>query len=287
MKIVLNWLLKPFKAKAPGTKDVFVLAFGFGAFISLFITVFQPFGLFKLDLPNKFLYLFMYGPLTSIVLIINYLLLPKLFRFIYKENTWNVYKELLYSVWTIFFISVLNWYYTRIIAYGNEEVPGLFVFFLITGSIGIIPMVLSSLILERRSFRQELGSSISEYTNEIVKQKEWDNIKRIKLSLNRNKLMIFEDELICVQSLGNYCNFYYLRDNELKKELVRDSLKNVIETLNQQSDRFYRCHKSYIINKNKIRKIKGNSRAYKLELIGVDFEIPVSRSIAPVEFMES
>ena len=45
---------------------------------------------------------------------------------------------------------------------------------------------------------------------------------------------------------------------------------------------FVRCHRAYIINMNHIDSIEGNAKGYKLQLLNVSKEIPVSRTYIQV-----
>lgn len=42
---------------------------------------------------------------------------------------------------------------------------------------------------------------------------------------------------------------------------------------------FYRCHRTYIVNLQKVKHISGNAQGYKLHLENIDTLIPVSRSL--------
>ena len=64
---------------------------------------------------------------------------------------------------------------------------------------------------------------------------------------------------------------------ETKQQIIRNTLKYTEEQL--QPKQFIRCHKSYIVNKEKIVFIKGNLKDLKLRLAGLDFDIPVSRNL--------
>jgi hypothetical protein len=54
------------------------------------------------------------------------------------------------------------------------------------------------------------------------------------------------------------------------------------EVLNKEA--FLRCHKSYIINCEKIHLVKGNLKELKICTSILDFEIPVSRNISKKDY---
>ena len=84
-------------------------------------------------------------------------------------------------------------------------------------------------------------------------------------------------DLVYLQSAGNYVEVHH-RDGSgrIHKDLVRNRLKALAAELPPES--FFQCHKSYVVNVQHIRKVKGNARNYTLELQFDSMEIPVARS---------
>jgi DNA-binding LytR/AlgR family response regulator len=60
--------------------------------------------------------------------------------------------------------------------------------------------------------------------------------------------------------------------------MFRSTLKKMEGQL-QAYPFFYRCHRAYIVNMNKVVHISGNAQGFKLHLAGLDDTIPVSRSL--------
>lgn len=70
--------------------------------------------------------------------------------------------------------------------------------------------------------------------------------------------------------------FYSVPDSErLEKRLVRTSLKNLSEGI--ENKHILRCHRSFMVNLNQIRTIRGPKKNLKLSLRKSDHIIPVSR----------
>ena len=95
-------------------------------------------------------------------------------------------------------------------------------------------------------------------------------ISKINISDNKTTLNIDIKNLFYIKSEGNYVTVF----EKNKKYLIRSSLKKIIEQNNNSE--LIRCHKSYIVNSNKIKSISGNSKGYKISLLDKDFEIPAS-----------
>lgn len=79
-----------------------------------------------------------------------------------------------------------------------------------------------------------------------MKKNDGDENLKIQLKSNRRNYLISPDEIIYIEGLGNYVN-YYIENG--KKITVYQSLKKCKENLPEE---FLRIHKSYIVNKNKI-----------------------------------
>ncbi len=101
----------------------------------------------------------------------------------------------------------------------------------------------------------------------------------LRISAQNIELTIDEKDFLCVQSMENYCTFYFLEENSVKKVLIRISLSNALQQI--ETDSVKKCHRSYIVNLRKVKDLKGNAQGYKLILPEIDFEIPVSRSCIP------
>lgn len=92
----------------------------------------------------------------------------------------------------------------------------------------------------------------------------WKNEKIIVLDMDEIYYCIAKDGITCV----------YTKNEEY---LVHSSISEFYDTL--PKDKFYKCHRSYIVNITKIREIiPWFNNTYNLKLNGIDKEIPVSRS---------
>ena len=95
-----------------------------------------------------------------------------------------------------------------------------------------------------------------------------DENDQLRLSIKPKNLLYFE-------SCDNYIVVYYYKDNIIKKELVRNSLKNIEQEM--QKYNCIRCHRSYIINLQNVFSIKKNGRSYEINMGGSNTPIPISR----------
>lgn len=89
----------------------------------------------------------------------------------------------------------------------------------------------------------------------------------INLKDNKTLYRIPLDEIIYIQSWGNYLKFFLIND-ELK--VVRKTTKSLLSEL--PSKEFLRIHKSYIVNTKHIKSLSGNQIAIE------DIKLPIGQS---------
>ena len=74
---------------------------------------------------------------------------------------------------------------------------------------------------------------------------------------------------------------FIIDENKLKKVTHRVTLSSFEIQLKEVSS-LVRCHRSYMVNLNKVKNISGNAQGLKLELINHSEIIPVSRKYIPI-----
>lgn len=89
-----------------------------------------------------------------------------------------------------------------------------------------------------------------------------------------------KDSILYVKSEGNYCRIRYDQEGSIRTELLRISLIE-IENLTFGTS-IQRCHRSYLVNTEKIQRVAGNAQGYKLTLFQCKDRVPVSRKYTPV-----
>jgi preprotein translocase subunit SecG len=81
--------------------------------------------------------------------------------------------------------------------------------------------------------------------------------------------------LLYIEAKGNYVQVQYSEEGQTKQRLIRSSLKKIESGIHAGS--LMRCHKAYIINIRKIKRLYNSSSGAGAELYGHDKSIPVSR----------
>ena len=92
------------------------------------------------------------------------------------------------------------------------------------------------------------------------------------------KISIALDNLLYIESADNYVTIFYLNKSKQSRFLLRNSLKWLEENLTNDTP-LVRCHRSYIVNMDKVKvlkKIKGGI-VLELDIEGIP-DIPVSKT---------
>jgi DNA-binding LytR/AlgR family response regulator len=91
------------------------------------------------------------------------------------------------------------------------------------------------------------------------------------------KLSVKKENLLYIESAENYVNICYLNNDKISKYLLRETLKKIEEKFS--GTEIIRCHRSYIVNFEKVRVIRKDKDGLKLEFdIPSVIDIPVSKT---------
>ena len=137
--------------------------------------------------------------------------------------------------------------------------------------IGIFPFIFFTAI-NYKFTHLHFKSSVDQYKNET----EQELIIHISSSLKKESLSFYANELLFVTSDGNYVFFTLYRNKKVERVPLRNSISNIENQL-QQIPYYFRCHRAYIVNLNRVALKKGNALGYILNLANCEDKIPVSR----------
>ncbi len=239
-KQFITWCNKPYYL-VDNLNVKLSMVLGVGVFTYLFLLIFQPYGIHQVIEANHFL-IVGYGILVSLSLFISYFILPRVFPFYFSVKNWTVKKEALFLLTSFLIISITNYFYhSHFVAHYMPKFS--FIRFVsVVLSIGIFPVFIIIFMVERYLFRKHNLASNSIIENIRKEKKEMvsipsDNIKETPLEFD-------VDAILYAQSNNNYTTIFYLENNQLKKELIRITLKKVAVLL-EKHPQFIRCHRSY------------------------------------------
>ncbi len=246
-----------------------------GLFVAFFLIVIEPFGLGNWQIENKNFYLFLYGIVTTVCVLILRIIVYLNFSKYQSQSNWTIFKEIISILSLISLITIGNYLLTSIVFDLKHSVEGFANMFFMVLVIGIFPTVFGVMANYLYHFKK--------YSKEIEVQTISTNqspfLKEVKITLiaenEKDTLVIEPENLFYIESADNYSTIFFQKNEQLQKELIRSSLARLVAQINDKN--IVRCHRSFIVNMANVQKVKGNAQGYKLHLDAYNLEVPVAR----------
>ncbi|MBU1820506.1 MAG: LytTR family transcriptional regulator DNA-binding domain-containing protein [Bacteroidetes bacterium] len=268
---MINYFRQPYPRAQPTLRGSLLTAAGAGAFVSIFLIVFQPFGSANWNHPHKLLLLAGFGAVTFVALLLIGFIGPRVFRSWYSEKNWTVGKEIFHNVVVILVITVGNILYTESISIGSISPAALLAWIGITLAVGIIPATVITLLNYTRLLRQYATTG---FRIEATGASGSDQLT-LMAENEKDSLTLTTQSLLYIESADNYAEVVYWENEKKEKKLLRSSLSRIEEQIGAPD--IVRCHRSYIVNLHQVESISGNAQGYKLQLKNEVTTIPVAR----------
>lgn len=265
---ISKYLNRPFPNQI-SDKQKWFDTLGIGAVIAVALIIFQPFGIDNLITDYKFLLLSVFGIIYAVVNFLYYTISPKIFT----SNKWTVKNEIIVSLLVFFVVGVLNWLYAVAwIPAFTFSIASFVQFQYYTLTFGALPVLFFGLIIENQNLKNTINSA-----NTINKAIALQNVVEPVKTIQLNGFTLKIDDILYFNSYQNYIDIVVYQNNSTKKLLHRTTLKQLTAQL-VDYPQFVQCHKSFIVNKEKIQRAEGNSQGLTLTLKNCNETIPVSRS---------
>ena len=278
-----DWLKRPFPFYET-IKQKVLIPITFSLLVMLGIIILNLPGNTDLFL-NQILNVSTYGLIVILVSLIFSLVLPSIYPKTFNNDHWNVLKTILFFVISVAAIGIIITVYA--FHFDNSNRINFFSVLLIIMMRSIIlsffPIILIVFYMER-SLNRKNHFHATEINKELRNEKQAVHVDNQVYTFARgtqDEIQIAENNLLYIKAEGNYCMLFFDINSILKNKLVRSSLKD-LEQLLKNSNRFVRCHKSYIINLNKISNVTGNAKGHTFYLKNNKSQIPVSRNFSRV-----
>lgn len=278
------WLKKPFPFYE-NYKQKLLEPILISGFILFFLIVFNPANNSDF-LFIQFWKIFVYCAITFFVIAIFNFIIPIIFKKLFDIENWNIQKTIFFILSKFIFVGLLNGIFAYNFDNSNSSqqiIPFLIDVFLRTVSIGIIPTIIFVFYLEKSLYKKHHNIALKTIEN-IKNNKQFasqsPHIKTIAFPPTiKDKIIININDLFCIKAEGNYCIIYFNKNNKLEKTMQRCTLKE-IEQENSKNSNLLRCHKSFIINLEKVSDLSGNARGYFFCIDKLNFKIPGSRNLS-------
>ena len=280
-------LSRPYTPAATGWRMVRTAVL-FGLFVCLFLAVFTPFGLS--DSPSgRWLAALCYGAITTLVLLALNGLFPRLFPEWFAAERWTVSRELAWVLCNVAAIAAGNLVFSMVVGFVPYTWGWAMQFLGYTLAVAVFPVCLLVLFKERRlSAAYEKGSvevnaamaSAPAATLPMDKEQVANATGAVIIPSENGKedITLAPEQLLFIRSAANYLEVYVQAGKKVERTVIRGSLK-AVESALAEHPRLLRCHKSHLVNLDRVQRVSGNAQGYKMHLAeGLD-AVPLSRSL--------
>jgi len=269
---MLKFLSKPYPFNDDlkhNAKVILFISFG----VLIFLLLFQPLEISSFSKKNIFYLVTGLAISTFLTLSLSLLVLPSLFPKSFDSSKWNIKKEIFWNLWLLFSISSSDlFFYSKLFSILDIGLYDIVKIILL----GILPVAVLITINQERLLRSHLKSAQLMNQKLIENKQLKDELVTFESEYKNDNLIIKADSLIFIKSADNYIEVFFESQGIVKNQLIRNTL-NQTEKLLKKFDFIMRCHRSFIININRIQEIQGNLQGYKLFFENIDLFAMVSQ----------
>lgn len=265
-------LQKPIPSYITDKGNIVRLIFFTAAFALVFINIYAPFGVETWYNVTRY-QLFFYSSLIILtgvmVVVISRILMYQISKF--KQLL--IWQYLIWILAEIFFMAIFYTLYEMLILHDKRELlQVLQISIQNTALIILLPYSVLWLYFSWKEKNDRLraiaqGETLFDYSKMVT---FFDEKGILRLSLK-------VEHLIYIESADNYVIIHYFNKGKISKFMLRNSLKKLEELF--ANSEIVRCHRSYMVNFEKVKIIRKEKDGLKLELdLPSTLDIPVSKS---------
>jgi hypothetical protein len=242
-------------------------------FALVFINAYSPFGADKWYNVTRFQF-FTFSSLTILVGVLVVVISRIIMYHVCKRATINLWQYLLWIFAEVFSMALVYTLFEIIILKDNRE----FIDLLKNSSrntamVLLLPYSVLWLYFSWKDKKEQIEQlADSHHSSDSTRNMLafYDDKGILKFSIKKENLLYLE-------SAENYVNICYLNHGKVSKYLLRDTLKKIEE--NFAGTEIVRCHRSYMVNFEKVKVIRKDKDGLKLEFDNPSvLDIPVSKT---------
>ncbi|WP_343829865.1 LytTR family DNA-binding domain-containing protein [Psychroflexus lacisalsi] len=248
-------------------KEMCYSALVISVLVYFFLAVFQPFGTYNFHHTYKYVILLAY-PLIAFTFFFSSELIVKRFF-----DNWNWKKEVYKNMSALLICAFISYLYLNTVIHRTPFNLTAFLYLVAFTLVIGIPICAIN-ILAKYVFLKN-NNVLFENSSQNFTIENIENPPLVIIPDVGDCIKLSQENFLYAKSDGNYSFLHYFDKGTNQRKLLRLSLKSLEEQICDET--IFRCHRSYILNANKIQNKTGNSQGYKLSLIQVKDKIPVSR----------
>ena len=279
---MLKILQQPYPHNDSTRRKLF-LSFAAGIFISAFLMFFKPFGIANWHDDSKVLILTGFGVITSATMLFIYFGVQSLFSSYFQEERWTVGREMGMVALNVLSIMAINVLYTQYYIAKGFNMLNLVSMVIYTLVLGVFPatgIILINYIFYLKQYSKPPQPSHLPEKN--IEEVSATNDIILIAENGKDTITLSPNSFFYIESSDNYSTVVFLKEDIFQKELIRSSLTRLEGQIAQTQ--IVRCHRSFIVNLDKVDKVTGNAQGYKLHLNESDFVIPVARRYSEIVY---
>jgi|GEM_PF-5373633 len=243
-----------------------------GVIVNFVLFIYRPFGIDLIIGESSFFPMMGIGLMVSLVVYVFEYIIPLVFMEFYKRYEWSTWLIVGHISSSIFCAGVLSWIYLKFLYPSEPAIPTLFRTIHYAWVLGIFP----ALALLAWNYIAHLRYAQS---SPFLEQPYRDTpIETSDISKESTEELFHEtrkSDILLSSAMGNYMRLYYQSEKGIAKKIIRSTLIEVAEHLEESY--FLQCHRSHIVNMNYVVTYSGNSKGMQLKLKGFDSIVHVSR----------
>ena len=242
-------------------------------FALVFINAYSPFGADRWYNLTRFEF-FTYSSLTILLGVLVVVISRILMYHVCKRHTINIWQYLLWIFVEIFSMALAYGLFeklflkdarmfTELVKNSSRN----------TALVLLLPYSVLWLYFSWRDKKEQI-ERLADYPSSLENSRDmipfYDDKGILRFSIKKENLLYLE-------SAENYVNICYLNKGKVSKYLLRDTLKKIEE--NFSGTEIVRCHRSYMVNFEKVKVIRKDKDGLKLEFDNPSVtDIPVSKT---------
>ncbi|WP_192825202.1 LytTR family DNA-binding domain-containing protein [Rufibacter sp. LB8] len=257
-----------------------VLSVLFGVIIAFTLIVFQPFGSYNWHDPSKNLILAGYGLVAAVSVFLNFYALRRLLPTLFVEARWTVAKEIIWNLahfGTAGFLCTAYGAAVKVMPFSLAQISYMT---MIAFFMGLVPAVL--LVLINYVFMLQRYKPLTPLPHKEPAPPLATPAQDLLLTSENEKdaLTLPAHNLLFIEADDNYCTVVYLEQGSVHKKLLRTSLSRLESQTSALN--IVRCHRSYLVNLDKVESVSGNAQGYRLHFPHTPGTVPVARASSGV-----
>jgi hypothetical protein len=264
---------KPIPSYLNEKKNIFRLIISTALFALIFINIYSPFGADRWFNLTR-LELFTYSSLTILTGVLVVVISRIIMYFVCKRQNILIWQYLLWIFTEILFMALFYALFEKFFLKDIRLFPDLVkISAQNTALVLLLPYSVLWLYFSWQDKKEQISrmadmQSFSSSTRNMIPF--YDEKSILKFSVKKESLLFLE-------AAENYVSICYFDKGKVSKYMLRDTLKNMEGIFS--GTEIIRCHRSYIVNFDKVKVIRKDKEGLTLELdIPSGMDIPVSKT---------